>query len=142
MNKQKQVHKTREELIADLKNNKDFQVKMKFTKEVFYPALSNATTSIEDALQNLSIINSFIMEKFLGFMKEKKMSDINIIDSLSKDDAHYYEMKTMLELFNDYSIFEAKELLEGMRAEIQLFLSEENKSRTLHDLKVKWLGDL
>lgn len=140
--KQKQIHKTREELLADLRKNKQFMEKMKFTKEVFFPALTNATQSIDDALQNLTVINSLIMEKFLGFMKEKTMRDIKLVDSLSGTDPKSKEMKVMIELFDDFSIFDAKDLMEGMKNEINLFLNEENKTRKLSDLKPRWLDEL
>ena len=116
--------------------------KMKFTKEVFFPALGKATTSIDDALQNLSVINSILMERFLGLMKEKTMKDIKLADSLSGTDPKHKEMKEMIELFDDMSVFDAKDLMEGMRNEINLFLTEENKSRQLSDLHPKWLDEI
>ncbi len=140
--KKPQVHKTKEELIADLNKNADFVSKMKFVKQVFFPALCNATSSIEDALSNLSIINSVILEKFLARMKEVKMKDIDIYTNLSKDDPHYEGLKAMLELFDDKSVFEAKELFEGMKQEINMFLNEEQKERSLDTLKTKWLDEL
>lgn len=142
MKKPKQKHKTRAELVAELNKNKDFRDKMIFTKEVFYPALAKATASIDDAIQNLSIINTVIMEKFLGFMKDKKMSELKITESLSKEDPKYHDLKYMIELFDDYTVFDAKDIFEGMRGEIQLFVTEENKSRTLLDLKRQWIDEL
>lgn len=142
MQKPKQIHKTREQLLADLKKNKQFMEKMKFTKEVFFPALGNATTSIDDALQNLQIISSIIMEKFLGLMKEKTMKDLKLAESLSGTDPKSTEMKAMIALFDDMSVFDTKDLIEGMRNEINLFLTEENKTRKLSDLKPKWLDEI
>lgn len=129
-------------MIQDLKNNAKFQEKMKFTREQFYPALNRATTSIDDALQNLSIINSLLMEKFLGFMKEKTVKDLNLIENLSSTDPKYSEMREMLELFDNMSVFDAKDLMEGLKNEINLFLQEENKGRKLEVLKTKWIDEL
>ncbi len=140
--KPKQIHKTREQLLTDLKNNKQFMEKMKFTKEVFFPALNKATTSIDDALQNLSVINSLIMEKFLGFMKEKTIKDLKLADNLSGTDSKAQEMREMIALFDDMSVFDTKDLMEGMRNEINLFLNEENKLRKLSDLKPRWLDEI
>ena len=142
MHKPKQVHKTREQLLADLKKNKQFMEKMKFTKEVFFPALIKATNSIEDALQNLSVINSIIMEKFLDLMKEKTMKDLDVTSRLSGKDPKTEEMKAMLALFDDMTVFDAKDLMEGMKNEINLFLTEENKNRKLSELKPRWLDEL
>lgn len=133
---------TQAELLANLKNNSEWMAKMKFVKEVFYPALCKATTSIEDALSNLSIINSVILEKFLGRMKEIKLKDLDIYSNLSKEDPQYEGLKAMLNLFDDKSVFEAKELMEGLSQEIKLFLNEEQKNRTLESLPTKWLSDM
>lgn len=133
--------KTQEQMLRDLKQNAEFLAKMKFIKEQFYPALINATTSIEDALQNLTIINSVMMEKFLGAMKEKKFKDIDIYTNLSKSDPKHDQLETMLHLFDDMTIFEAKEYLEGMKHEIALFQLEESRERTLESLKAKWADE-
>ena len=115
---------------------------MKFTKEKLWPALGGATTSIDDALQNLSIINSVIMEKFLSLMKEKKMSEIDIFTNLDPKDPQYEGLSTMLHLFDDMTIFDTRDFLEGVRNEINLFLSEENKNRKLSDLCPQWLDEI
>lgn len=141
MPKKKQVHLTTEQLIEQSRKKLEWEQKMKFIKEEFYPALCKATLSIEDALQNLTIINSVILEKFLARMKEVTMRDIDIYTNLSKDDPQYEGLKAMLELFDDKSVFEAKELFEGMKQEIQLFLNDEQKERKLEDLKVKWIDE-
>jgi len=134
-------NKTKAELIADLQKNAAWMMKMKFVKESFYPALCKATNSIEDALQNLTIINSVILEKFLAKMKEVKMRDIDIYSNLMPSDPQYENIKAMLELFDDLSVFEAKEYFEGLKQEINLFLNEENKERKLEDLKTKWMDE-
>lgn len=137
----KQIHLTTEQILEQTRKHAEWQEKMKFIKEEFYPALVRATTSIDDALSNLSIINTVILEKFLAKMKEVKMKDIDIYTNLSKSDPQYEGLKALLELFDDKSVFETKEYFEGMRNEIQLFLSDEQKERTLDSLKTKWLGE-
>ena len=61
---------------------------------------------------------------------------------LDPKDEKYEELKAMLALFDNKSIFEAKEYIEGMRNEISLFLGEEAKERSLSSLKTKWLDEL
>lgn len=138
----KKIPKTRAQVIADIRKSEDFKRKMSFTKEKFYPALCEAATSIDDATQHLQIIGSLIMEKFLGFMKEKKMSDLNIYANLSEKDPKFEKMTDLLRLFDDMSVFEAKEIFEGMKNEINLFVTEENKTRKLSELKTKWIDEL
>ena len=141
MKKQKRVVKTREQIVKELQGNEKFQKKLKFVKEQAYPALIEATKSIDDATSNLSIINSLLMEKFLGRMKEVNFVELDIVKSLSSEDPKYEPLKKFLELFYGMSAFEAKEHLEGLKAEISLFLNEENKNRSLSDLKTKWLDE-
>lgn len=142
MAKPKQQYLTTEQILEQTRKRAEWLEKMKFVKEVFYPSLCKATNSIEDAMQNLTIINAVIMEKFLGRMKEVKIKDINIYTNLSPDDPQYENIKAMLELFDDMSVFEAKTYFEGMKAEVQTFLNDEQKERKLEDLKTKWIDEL
>lgn len=140
-NKNPQIHKTPEELIRDTNRHNEFLAKMEFVKTKFWPALCLSTTSIEDATQNLTIINSVIMEKFLGRMKEVLIKDLSLETNLSASDPKFEQLREMLHLFDDMSVFEAKSYFEGMKGEIALFLSEEQKERTLDSLKAKWADE-
>lgn len=137
--KEKQVYRKREEIIGDLKKNKVFQEKMKFAREVFYPALCQATKSIDDAQIFLGGFNTALMQEFLSLMKDKKMSDLSLESKLSGMSPEY---KPVVSIFNDMTVFDAKDHIEGMKTEIQLFLTEENKSRKLSELHTKWLDQL
>lgn len=141
MPKKKQTHLTTEQLIANSERQREFMKKMQFVKGEFYPALCAATESIEGALQTLSIINTVLMEKFLAKMKETTFKEIDVYTNLSSEDPKYEELKKMLNLFDDKNVFEAKELMEGMRSEINMFLNDEQKERKLETLKTSWLGD-
>lgn len=141
MTQKPRANKSKEEILADLKNNADFQRKMQFTREVFYPALCNASTSIDDAVILLSGLNTQIMQEFLASMKEKTVKDLQLDGKLDKDNPKYAESQVLLAIFNDMTVFDAKDHIEGMRGEIQLFLTEEQKKRPLSDLATKWLED-
>lgn len=138
----KQKHLTTEQILEQTRKNAEFKDKMDFVKNKFYPALCNATTSINDALQNLTIINSVIMEKFLARMKEVTVKEIDIYTNLSADDPQYEGLKAMLGLFDEMNVFDAKQYLEGMKDEINTFLSDEQKERKLEELKTKWIDEL
>lgn len=134
--------KSKEELLAELNKNQKFVEKMKFTKEQFYPAMVKASRNIDDARSFLSSINSVLMQNFLTFMKEKKFSELNITDSLDPKDEKYEDYVAMFNLFNDMNVYEAKDIIEGMRAEINLFIDEELKERGLDTLKAHWLDEI
>lgn len=138
----KRINKSKEELLLDLKKNERFMEKMKFAKEQFFPALIESSKSVEDAQTFLSSLSSVIMEKFLARMKEVKMKDINLIEILDKKGDDYEAYSNLLGLFDDKDLFESKELIEGMKSEISLFVSEEMRTRTLDTLKVRWLDEI
>ncbi len=142
MPKEKKVVKSKQQLIKELQDNSKFKAKMKFTREMFYPALVAASTSIDDAQNLLGSLNTMIMQEFLSDMKEKKFSDLKLEDKLDKDNPKYTEFIAMLDLFKDLNVFDAKDCIEGMRSEIELFMKDEREKRTLDTLEVKWVDQL
>ncbi len=140
--KKKRINRTREQIIADLHGSKKFQEDMSFVKDQFYPALCEASKSIDDATMFLSSINTIMMEEFLGFMKDKTFGDLKLESKLDPKDEKHEELKKLLTILSPKSVYEAKSYIEGMRSEIQLFLNEENKERPLKSLKTNWLSEL
>lgn len=138
----KQPQKSKDELLVDLKSNPEFQAKLTFARDVFYPALINATTSIDDASVLLGGFNTMLMQEFLAFMKDKTMKDLKLSDKLDPFNEKFNESKALISIFDDMTVFDAKDHIEGMRNEIQLFLNEEAKNRPLSDLKTKWLDQI
>lgn len=137
-----QPEKTKEQILAELKANKDFQKRMTFIKEEFWPALCEASTSIEDAKILLTGFNNVVMQSFLGLMKEKHLKDLGLTTKLDAQSDKFLENQKLLGLFSEMSVFEAKEYIEGMRNEIDTFLTDEMKERPLSSLKVKWIDQV
>lgn len=142
MKKPKQIHKSKAEILADLKANKDFMEKMSFARDTFYPALIGASKSIDDAMMFLGSITTVMMEVFLGMMKEKRFGEMNLQSKLDSKDEKYEQLCDMLKLFDDFTIFDARSQFEYMKSEIQMFVNDENKERSLSELKTKWVSDL
>ena len=140
--KQKHIPKSKEELIADLKKSQKWQEKMKFTKEKFYPAILAIDSSVDETKTFLASINSVLMEKFLGKMRELKMSDLKLQDALDPKDVKYQWYVALIDLFNEMSVFDCKDLIEGMRNEIDTFILDELKGRKISTLKTLWLDEL
>lgn len=141
MPKKKQVHLTTEQIIEQSNRQRKFKEKIGFIKEKFYPALILASEDIDGATQMLSILNTIMMEKFLGKMKEVSMKEINLFTNLSADDPRHDQIESMLHLFDDMNVFEAKEYFEGVKGEIELFKVDYFKGKLLSELPVHWLGD-
>ena len=136
------VPKSKEQILAEMKNNATFKAKMAFIKERFWPALCKSSTSIEDATILLEGFNTAMMQEFLADMKNKSVKDLNLQLKLDAMSDKFLENQELLNLFQDLSVFDAKDYIEGMRNEISLFLREEQKERSLSSLKVKWIDEL
>ncbi len=134
-----QVHKTKAQLLSEIQKNTDFQKKMKFTKEVFFPAVCDASENINEAQMWLAGFNTALMQEFLSLMRDKKMKDLNLSTKLAGDFPKY---KAIIDLFDDFSIFDAKDNIEGLRNEIDLFIREENEKRPLSSLPTKWADEI
>lgn len=140
--KEARPQKSKEQILAEMRANVDFQKKIAFVKEKFYPALCEASDNIEDALVLLVGFNNTIMQSFLGLMKEKKIVDLNLESKLDASSDKFIENRNLLELFNDLSVFDAKDYIEGMKNEIEMFKQEEFKARPLSSLKTKWIDEV
>jgi len=142
MKKQKIVVKSKEELLSEMKNNVHFIKKMKFVREDLFPALCDASDNIEDAKMFLSSINTVIMERFLERMKTLTFKDLQIIEGLDKDGDKFGQYQKLLALFDDVSVFDAKDYIEGMRSEIDVWIADELKERPMSSLKTTWIDEL
>ncbi len=141
MAKKTRVNKSKQQIVADLKSNQDFQKKMVFVREKFWPALCKASKSVDDAQILLSGFNNVIMQEFLGKMKEVNMKDMKLSLKLDTHNDMFLESQELLALFDDMDVFTAKDYIEGMRNEISLFRQEEDKNRPLSELKTKWVDE-
>lgn len=134
--------RSKEQILADLKKNAEWVAKLKFAKEVFYPALCDASTSVVDAGFLLEGFNNQIMESFLGLMKEKKIKDLALDLKLDAKSPKFEEFKKLLALFSEMSVFEAKNHIEGMKGDLEKFKQDEFSERPLSSLKAKWIDEL
>ncbi len=137
----KTVVRSKEELLTELRGNAQWVERMRFIKAEFWPALCDASTSIEDATILVSGFNTQIMQEFLARMKEVKIAELNLDTKLDTTSAKYEENKKLVALFQDMNVFEAKELIEGMQHEIETFKVDEMRSRSLDTLETKWLDE-
>lgn len=140
--KSKRQNKTREEILKDMKSNADFMRRMSFTKDQLYPAIIKASKNVEDATRFLYQTSTMITQKFLGLMKEKKFEELDFVNILDKTDTQYPQYVELFKLFEGMSVYEAKEYLEGMKSEIDLFARELMQKTKLEDLPTRWIDEL
>ncbi len=142
MQKPKRSPKTKEQILAEMKNNKNFKEKIAFVREVFYPALMKATDNVEQAGEYLGALNSLLMQQFLKKMQDISFKDMNIPDLVNKEDPQYEPMKAMLTLLEDKTVFEAKDIMEGVKGEIDLFKRDYFKKMKLDQLPAVWIDQM
>ncbi len=111
-----------------------------FVKEKFYPALVNATKSVDEASMLLQAITALIMEEAMAVLKEKNMKEIRnrIIKKLDPDSERGLSMETLVTLFDKQTLFKARSYIEGMKAVLEQMKIEDMQSRGLETLKPNW----
>ncbi len=141
MPKPKRINKSKDQILSRIQDVEKAKVHRKFVRNEFFPALCESTDSINDADTFLQSFSTMIMENFLQLMKEKKFSEFNLAEKLSKDSPKYDQIQKMLHLFDNMSMREAQDLIEGMKNELRTFYRDEMNDRKLESLKTRWLAD-
>lgn len=134
--KKKQEHIQAPEQIARMMDVKRQQA---LTREKLYPALVDATVSIDESKMLLQAINSLIMEESLQVLREKKVQEIKdkLVKKLCEEDREK-EITALLETISGETLFTAKSLIEGLTAAIDYTLRAESMNRTLNSLEPDW----
>lgn len=132
------VNKTKEEIARKMQNIEMVKEMRIFVRDQFYPALLKATTSIDDAKFLLSSFSNMVMEQFLAQMKEKQFVELKLHEKLDKASPNYKEYIDLLALFGDKSVYDTRELIEGMKNEIEMMVTTELKERKLDTLKTQF----
>lgn len=142
MPKPKVAPKSKEEIARQLAAQSKRNEQLKFIKEQFWPALSEASESIEDAQTFLQGFNSALMNSFLAAMQEKKFGEYKLSEKLDPKHKLIEPQRKLVELFNEFTVFEAKTLIEGMTNEINTFIQDEKRKRPLATLHPTWIDEV
>lgn len=136
--KKRAKNATKDEIVSHMQDVGRTKVKRDFVREKFFPALCEATDSINDADVFLQSFSSMAMESFLNLMKEKKFGEFDLTSKLDKNSPKYEAIQKMVHLFDDMSMREAQDMIDGMKDEIRFFYKKEMQTRKLGDLKVNF----
>lgn len=110
-----------------------------FVREKFFPLLCKSTESINDADIFLQTFSTMLMETFLHKMKEGRFKDLQLDLKLDVSSPKHEVLSELVHLFDDMSIQEAQNLIDGMKNELRSFYTNEMKTRKLDSLQVNWL---
>lgn len=127
---------TKEQLQRQMENER----KGKIIVNQFFPALIDATISIDEAKMFLSAATSLIMEEVMQAMRERKFSEIRkrLVKKLCPDDERVIQVEKLLTIFDDETLFVSREIIEGMKAAIEQMIIGELQTRKLDTLKPDW----
>lgn len=131
-------NKTKEQLIKEMQNLAKVKKYRAFVKDQFFPLVVKASTSVDDAKFWLTAFANMLTEQFLSKMKETKFSDMKLEEKLDKKDPHYEDFKAILKLFEEENVYSARELIDGMKGEIEMMITMEMKERKLDSLKTNF----
>ncbi len=133
--------RTKDQIADGMKRIQEAKRLRALARDVLYPAVINASTSIDDAKFLLGSFSNQMMEAFLAKMKETKFIDLKLHEKLDKTAPNYKQYIDLLAVFANEDIYSARELIEGMKNEIQMFIDTELKARKLDTLKTNFLED-
>lgn len=112
----------------------------KLIKEQFYPALQEATISVDEATQLLNAAISLIMEEAMETLRTRRMSEIRdrIVNKLCPNDERLLQIEKLMEIFDMQTLFEARGHLESMKAVISQMQIDEMRNRKLDTFTPDW----
>lgn len=130
------TNKTKEQLEFELK----VAAKRKLIIESFYPALVEATESVDEASMLLSATVSLIMEEAMNTLREKKLEEIRsrIVKKLCPNDERLLKIENLMGIFDKLSLFETRGHFESMKSVIEQMKIEDMQGRKLDSLNPKW----
>ena len=121
-------------------NKKEIARKRSIIIDKFYPALIEATISVDESKALISAMANLLMEEVLRTMKDRKFDDI--IDSLQKvlcqDGQRKNEISALLNTLKGENLYVAREIIEGMTRAIETMIIDEMRERNLKTLIPKW----
>lgn len=139
-NKTPQVHRTSEQIVADMEREAERRRKRDLIVDQFYPALEKASISIDEAKALLSAFGALVMEEAMKTLKEKKIADVkeSMLSVLCADGTRKAEVGALLDVFGAETLYSTRNFIEGMNASITQATTDEQRDRTLDTLKMNW----
>lgn len=131
-----QKPRTKEELELEIKREES----KRFIKEKFYPAVAAATQSVDEATALLQAAGELIMGEAMQVMKTMKIKDVKniIVRKLAPNDERLLEIETLIGIFDEKTLFDARVDLQHMQSLIEQVKIDMARSKKLSDIDVPW----
>jgi hypothetical protein len=133
-------NKSKEQILDEMQRSQSIKRKRTIIMDNFYPALIEATISVDEAKALVQAMGSSLMGEVMKTMRERKFSEIstNVHKILCSDGQREEEIKKLLATLEGESLFDAREIIEGMSNAIEMMIREEMSDRKLDTLKADW----
>ena len=114
--------------------------KREFIKDKFYPALKEATISIDETTALLNAAAALIMEEAMNTLRTTKMADIRqrMVHKLCPAHDRELQIEGLLSLFDKQTLFEVRGHFESIKQVIAQMQMDEMRSRKLETLREDW----
>lgn len=136
----KQQHLTPEEVKRATELKMDLSRKRGIIIDEFFPALTGATVSVDEAKMLLQSINTLMMEEVLKTMKLTKFDELKeqLLARLCPNGDRLVEVTALLDTIKDETLFSSREITEGMARAIDQMIMDEMRQRTLNTFTPDW----
>ncbi len=139
--KQPQVHKTKEQLIAESQLKQEQDRKGAIIRKTLYPFVVKNSTSVQDAKMFLSVLALVINQKFLNKMMQLKISDLKLEEDLKEGTPQEEKYREFIELFKDTDLRTALDVLEALPKVIDNTIKQEQEVKKLEDLNIPYMNE-
>lgn len=109
-------------------------------KEKFYPAMVEATESVDEATHLMNAVTGLIMEEAMETLRTMHMKEIKnrIVKKLCPNDERLLQIENLIGVFDAMTLYEARGHFESMRAVLQQIQLDEMRTRKLNTFTVDW----
>ncbi len=139
MAKPKKPVRTKEQLQAEQKRLVEVSRQRKLVKEQFWPLLVASSDDVDDAQSFLGSLTSLIMQKSMELLKERTFGDLDLGKFMDPKNPHHEDLMKLINLFKNEPVFVVRDIVEGMKREIDMFVHNELKTRPLSSLKADFM---
>lgn len=136
MNKKPQDHPAGDDLLRKI----EVKRKRNIIVDKFFPALKEASVSVDESKMLIQSMSSFLMEGVLKTMQERKFDEIipSMLERLCKDGERKEEVQKLLSVLEGENLFVAREIIEGITRAIDQMVLDEMRNRKLETLSADW----
>ena len=134
--KKKQLHKTAQQVAAELAHTAEISRLRNISKEKFYPFLLQQSTSVKDAQNTIQILDAIVKGKFNELMNTMKVSELKLDKAIKPTAPQGQQDKYLgiIDMFKDETLTTFIKVVSDFGSVINTLLQKRNLDLKLTDL--------